>query len=143
MSAPPVGFLMLSPCGRAWFVLRQAVRDDYARFLVEQDGLTPEAAKAQAEKDPGFLEEWLGTQFSWSEIASIGVLVREASRDDIRRALDLVRDNGPDPGSCLVAVDGDGHALSETALPTLHPVGNDLSAIESERMACRIRRATP
>lgn len=86
------GFVVASPCGRAWFVAEAKVQADYARFLQEQDGISRTEAMRIAGGDAGFLQEWLGTQYTWSDVEKQGVLLQDATAKDIRNALDHVRD---------------------------------------------------
>lgn len=84
------GFEVHSPCGRAWFVPKTAVRDDYVSFLMQADKLSEADAKAKAD-EAGDLDFWFYEQFDWSDVQRVGTLIKEASPDDITTALDFLR----------------------------------------------------
>ncbi len=89
-----------SPCGRVWHVPILKVREDYARFLVDADGVTMEAAMEKS--TPEFAGTWFAEQYIWAEVERDGVLVRDADAEQIKEALDFLRafsDSGP--GACM------------------------------------------
>ena len=88
------GFLVKSPCGRHYFVPLAEVRKDYAACVRQIDGLTRKASLAYVdEQGPAALEQWFAEQWNWIDVADAGVLVREASKRDVKRALDDARDS--------------------------------------------------
>lgn len=86
-------FVVRSSCGRTWEIQASQVRDDYADFLKREDGLSEDAAKAQADADPNFLETWFCEQWSWQDVETFGTLVKEASAQEVKSALDYFRNN--------------------------------------------------
>ncbi len=93
-NAQEPGYRLKSPCGREYFVSKKAVLADYAQFLVDEDGLTLEEALTQANKDPTFGDTWFAEQYIWADVVEQGVLVKDASPEDVTRALDFLRDHG-------------------------------------------------
>jgi hypothetical protein len=87
------GFEVRSPCGRAWFVPLEQVREDYAEFLKQVDGLDDEAARSEVARNESFVPTWFYEQFAWADILARGKLVKEATAEDIVRALDFLRAN--------------------------------------------------
>lgn len=87
------GFSVKSPCGRVWFVPLEQVREDYAQFLQQADGLSQSEARARVAKNEEFVPTWFYEQFDWSDVASRGQLVVQANPADIERALNFLRDN--------------------------------------------------
>jgi len=88
------GFEVRSQCGRVWFVPHDAVIADYAAYLEQEDKLSKEDALAQARQDEGTAQMWFTQQFNWSDIDRHGRLVREASAEDLERALKFMRTSG-------------------------------------------------
>lgn len=86
------GFEIKSPCGRVWFVSHAAVMADYIEYVKQADGLTKAEATAYA-KDNCDVECWFAEQFDWSDVKRLGTLVKEASADDIERALNFLQNN--------------------------------------------------
>jgi hypothetical protein len=87
------GFEVRSPCGRVYFVPFKKVREDYAFFLQQADGLDEMAALEKASKNEAFLQTWFVEQFDWEDVARNGNVVKAASAEDIERALDFLRNN--------------------------------------------------
>lgn len=85
------GFEVRSPCGRAWFVPLEQVQLDYAAFLQETDGIDAEAARSKAAAVGGFMRTWFSEQFDWNDAVTCGRQIKEASPEDIVRALDFYR----------------------------------------------------
>ena len=86
-----VGFRIASPCGRTYEVPLTKVRDDYAKYLMESDGITRAQALAQCDRET--LETWFMEQFDWSDVERYGRVVKNPSPRQIREALDLMRGN--------------------------------------------------
>lgn len=86
------GFEVLSPCGRVWFVPFVVVHKDHVDFTVELDGIGLEEATKQANEDLEFLDTWFRKQFRWQAIDLYGILVKDASQEDIKVALYYGRD---------------------------------------------------
>lgn len=86
---PTCAFRIVSPCGREYEVPMSKVRDDYAKFLVDNDGLSYEEAIAQME--PSYVFSWFYDQFDWSDVEHYGTCVKEASPAKIKEALDAMR----------------------------------------------------
>lgn len=82
-------FRVTGGCGRVWEVPLKAVRRDYVRFLMEEDGVTQKEALAQATKEA--VETWFHEQFDWSDIEQYGKMVKGASAAKIEEALNLLR----------------------------------------------------
>lgn len=87
------GFSVKSPCGRVWFVPLEQVRQDYAQFLMQADGLSNSEALAKVAENEEFVPTWFYEQFSWADVVARGQLVVQASPADIEYALNFVRDN--------------------------------------------------
>lgn len=83
------GFRVDSPCGRSYEVPLAKVRDDYARFLMENDGVTRAEALEKCDRDT--LETWFCEQFDWSDVERYGRVVKNPSARQIKEALDLMR----------------------------------------------------
>lgn len=98
------GFEVRSPCGRAWFVPLSKVLEDYAAFLKDADKLSDEEARAKAFEDPSFGHTWFCEQFIWQEVERDGTLIKEASPEDILRALNFLRSyDGAGPSTDFTA----------------------------------------
>lgn len=108
------GFLVDSPCQRQWFVPLAAVGRDYAEFLEQADGLSPEAAQKEAEANRGFWPTWFAEQCNyWSDVERLGRLVRKSTLFKTKEALNRRRprhvedyteiDIPADPGSASPA----------------------------------------
>lgn len=97
MAADPKAFRIESPCGRVWEVPIAAVREDYARYLVDADGITLDEAKARVEEWVS-VSFWFYQQFDWDDVERCGKLVQEASAEQVRAALDRRR-NSEDPAN--------------------------------------------
>jgi hypothetical protein len=83
------GFLVRSPCGREWFVPLEAVGRDYAEFLVENDGLSPEEAARQSNEVRSFWPVWFAEQcYMWVDIDRLGRLVKTSTLFKTKKALD-------------------------------------------------------
>lgn len=83
------GFLVRSPCGREWFVPLEAVGRDYAEFLAEQDGLSPEAAAGESGKARDFWPTWFAEQcHMWVDVERLGRLVKTSTLFKTKKALD-------------------------------------------------------
>lgn len=79
-----------SPCGRVFSIPMEKVRQDYGEFRSQEDGvLTPEEALEGVNMSD--VRSWFMTQFTWDDVDRLGVCEREASDEDIRAALDVVR----------------------------------------------------
>lgn len=86
------GFLVRSRCGRSWFVPLEAVGRDYAKFLEEQDGMSPEKAMEASSKERDFWPSWFAEQCcDWSTIESLGILVEKSALPKTKKALDRLR----------------------------------------------------
>lgn len=86
----PKAFIVTSPCGRAWEVPIEAVREDYAQFLCQVDGISLDEANAQVQAEE--VAFWFYEQFQWSDIDRTGKLVKDASPETVKLALDLMRE---------------------------------------------------
>ncbi|KWU26402.1 hypothetical protein [Burkholderia cenocepacia] len=86
------GFEVRAPCGRTYFVPLAKVRADYADFLVQADQLSEAAALEKAKENESFLSTWFSEQFDWSDVERNGRVVSEASPEQVKRALDFLRD---------------------------------------------------
>lgn len=92
--------VVTSPCGRVWHVPLLKVREDYARFLVEADGLSMEAAMEKS--TPKFAPTWFAEQYIWTEVERDGVLAREADAAQVTAALNFLRNNSSSgPADCI------------------------------------------
>ena len=60
------------------------MHDDYTEFL-KQDG------RAEEEIVPSYIEPWFCEQFDWGDVERLGVLVKQPSEEDVKRALDFYR----------------------------------------------------
>lgn len=87
------GFRVPSPCGREWFVPIEAVGHDYAEFLAQADGLSPDAAAAKAEENREWWPTWFAEQCnSWADIDRLGILSQSgAPIFKTKKALDRLR----------------------------------------------------
>ena len=97
------GFEMKSECGRVYRISLQAVFDDYAKFLVDNDGISREEAEAKIEL--GDVESWFYDQFAWSDVDKVGECIQEASAENIKRALNRVRGQSIDDSTKVVFAD--------------------------------------
>lgn len=89
------GFRVPSPCGRVWFVPLEAVAADYADFLVQNDGLSPEDARRQVERCPEFLPTWFAEQCChWVDVERMGRLEVKSTLFKTKAALDRRRGGG-------------------------------------------------
>lgn len=85
------GFECKASCGRTYFISLEAVRQDYAAFLREQDGLTEEESLKEADENADFLETWFCEQFNWDDIAAMGELIAMPTDEEIVKALNFLR----------------------------------------------------
>ena len=86
------GFEAPSPCGRTWFVPLSAVREDYAQFLVDADGVSYEEARQKIEEyGEDTLTTWFYEQFDWSDVERYGTLTGAPSMQQVIAALNLYR----------------------------------------------------
>lgn len=99
------GFIVRSPCGREWFLSHEAVSKDYAQFLMEQDGLSEVEAMVMASVHDN-MQTWFSEQIIWEEVESLGVLIKEASPEEVQKALNFYRKfSGRGPNDdCIDAV---------------------------------------
>jgi hypothetical protein len=86
------GYLVKSPCGRAWFVPLEKVGEDYADFLRQADGLSPEEAKKKSDENRDFWPTWFAEQCNlWGDIERLGTLVTKSTLFKTKAALDRRR----------------------------------------------------
>lgn len=93
-------FHLKSACGREYHVPVSGVARDYADYLVTEDKLTLAAAEAQMTDTD--VHSWFAEQFNWADVERCGVLVKNASAEDVARALNLMREES-DPASAALA----------------------------------------
>lgn len=89
------GFRVEGACGRVWFVPLEAVGEDYAEFLEQADGLSPEEARRRSESSEDFWPRWFWEQCgTWGDVERLGRLERKSSLFKTKAALDRRRAMG-------------------------------------------------
>lgn len=84
------GFKLKSPCGREYFYPLSAAHEDYAQAVVQMDGVTlTKAREYVSDQGEQAVIVWFLEQTTWHEIQSHGTLIKDASPEEVRQALDF------------------------------------------------------
>jgi len=91
------GYKIKAPCGRVYFVPLEKVRADYAAYCNEE-----------GEDDPAIKESdvhtWFHDNYTWEEVERDGFMTDFSSQEEVKAALDLVRDEAS-PCDCATLED--------------------------------------